>query len=251
MNKSYYFPHDFNARNDPKLIKLMMKYGMQGIGIFWCIVEMLYEQNGNLEVSECETIAFELRIDVNIILDIIENFELFEKKDGKYFSKSVKKRLNKIKQKSESAKKGASKRWKNKALPNNANALDTDSERNTNAMLEQSEGNANKRKEIKGKESKINNSDIDLIRFEIFWDCYDKKVGKPHSIEQWKKLTDEEIATIFGTVKGYVLANEKQFRKDPERYLKYKTFNDEIISNGNNPIPPKYVKREPTKQFKI
>ena len=43
MKDSNYFSHDFGARNDPKLIELQMEMGGQGLAIFWCIVEMLWE----------------------------------------------------------------------------------------------------------------------------------------------------------------------------------------------------------------
>lgn len=59
MSKEY-FSHDYNARSDPKLRKLLMKEGIEGIGVYWCIIEMLYEQEGILPLSECEAIAFEL-----------------------------------------------------------------------------------------------------------------------------------------------------------------------------------------------
>ena len=42
---AYYFPHDSNARNDKRLIKVRMKYGMQGYGIYFGIIEILREQN--------------------------------------------------------------------------------------------------------------------------------------------------------------------------------------------------------------
>lgn len=35
-----YFPHDSNARNDAKILKVRMKYGAEGYGVYfmriWC-----------------------------------------------------------------------------------------------------------------------------------------------------------------------------------------------------------------------
>ena len=42
MKKMYYFQHDYNARNDPKLQALIVEMGVAGIGIYWCLVEMLF-----------------------------------------------------------------------------------------------------------------------------------------------------------------------------------------------------------------
>lgn len=44
---TYYFPHDFNARNDPKLIALRNKFKAVGISIYWTVIEFLHEQEGN------------------------------------------------------------------------------------------------------------------------------------------------------------------------------------------------------------
>ena len=43
---AYYFPHDYNARRDPKLIKLVSEYGPAAGWYYWCTVEYLREQSG-------------------------------------------------------------------------------------------------------------------------------------------------------------------------------------------------------------
>jgi len=48
--KSFYFPHDDNARNDPKIVKMRLKApslgisGAEAVGYYWMTVEMLDEQ---------------------------------------------------------------------------------------------------------------------------------------------------------------------------------------------------------------
>ena len=39
---TFYFSHDYNARNDEKIKMLIRKHGMIGYGVFWAIVEDLY-----------------------------------------------------------------------------------------------------------------------------------------------------------------------------------------------------------------
>lgn len=119
-----YFSHDYNARNDPELVNILMKKKLSGIGLFWCIVEMLYESNGYIMLSECERIAFELRIDKDEINDLISNENLFKTDKKRFWSESVLKRLALRNEKSEKAKRSATIRW------NNANALQTQSESN-------------------------------------------------------------------------------------------------------------------------
>ena len=101
-NMMEYFSHNYYARNDPKMVKLMMRYALLGIGAYWCIVEMLYENGGYILRSEYERISFELHSDYETIKDIIENFELFAFKGEKFYSNTVLRRLKKRQEKSES-----------------------------------------------------------------------------------------------------------------------------------------------------
>ena len=111
MKETYYFSHDYNARNDRKMQRLIMKQGVDGVGIFWCIVEMLYEEGGSMLLSECERIAFELRTDCERINFVLLESELFENDGKTFWSNSVLDRLNKRKEKSVKAKESADKRW--------------------------------------------------------------------------------------------------------------------------------------------
>lgn len=143
MKDGYYFQHDYNARSDKKLVKLSMKYPeCKGVGIYWCIVEMLYEEKGYLLRSEYERISFELRTTYDTIKDVIESFELFVFDDDKFWSESVISRLKLREIKSIKAKESIGKRWEKY-------------ERNTNVLETKNECNTNKEKNNKEKKSKI------------------------------------------------------------------------------------------------
>ena len=50
MKDCYYFPHDSNAKDDPKCAALIREQGMFGYGFYWLIIETLHEQReGKLE----------------------------------------------------------------------------------------------------------------------------------------------------------------------------------------------------------
>jgi len=124
MAEQGYFSHDLHARTDGKLICLQMKEGMAGIGIYWCLVEMLNEDAGYIMLSECERIAFELRTDKETILRVVQSCDLFQNDGEKFWSDSVIRRMNIRLQKSQKARESANLRWVN------ANALRTQSEGN-------------------------------------------------------------------------------------------------------------------------
>jgi hypothetical protein len=140
---TFYFSHDYNARNDEKIKMLIRKHGMMGYGVFWAIVEDLYN-NANALRTDYDGIAYDLRLHSDIIKSVVNDFDLFEI-NGDYFgSSSVQARLDQRNEKSLSARKSASYRWNKK-------------EEDANALRTLSEGNAikeRKGKEIKGKEIK-------------------------------------------------------------------------------------------------
>lgn len=123
--QTYYFSHDYNARSDEKIKKLIKRHGMEGYGIFWSIIEDLYN-NDNDFPADFDDIAYDLREDRNIIRSIICDFDLFILENGRFGSISVQRRLEDMAEKSEKARQKAFKRWR------------SDAETNTNA----SENNA-------------------------------------------------------------------------------------------------------------
>lgn len=140
---AYYFSHDYNARNDKKLVKLKQKYRMTGVGIFWSLVEMMYEEGGQLSVNDIPIIASELRSREDIVREVVDGFDLFKCDGNSFWSESVKRRLDKRLEKSEKAKASASHRWQN------ANGMRTHSDRY-----------AKKGKERKGNKKKINKENV-------------------------------------------------------------------------------------------
>lgn len=156
MKKTYYFQHDYNARNAPKLQAVMIKYGLAGIGAFWCIVEMLYEQDGTLPITSISSIAYTLHADEEMLKNIVCKMDLFECNKKFFWSRSVRKRLGIINEISDIRRKAAEKRWKSskksdaKAMQmqckSNAKAQNNDA----NAMQTECKCNAIKEKEIKG-----------------------------------------------------------------------------------------------------
>jgi hypothetical protein len=141
MSKEY-FSHDYYSRIDPKVKRLRKVHGMMGLGVYWSIVEMLYEQGGRLPISDFETIADELGVDVRIVESIVNNFELFKKKSDKFYSKSGLQRIKIRNEKSIKARGSANLRWGK----NDANALPSQSECNAKKEKKVQKIKANKKK---------------------------------------------------------------------------------------------------------
>lgn len=214
--ETFYFSHDYNARTDPRIKKLLTKMGMSGYGIWWALVEDLYN-NANALPTDYESIAYDLRVDKNTLISVIEDFELFVIEDGFFGNKSIQRRLDERAEKSLKARESATKRW-----DKNANASKVDA----TAMRPACEPNAIKERKVKESKGK----DIN-VAFDVFWDMYDKKVGEKERInKKWEALSNDDRNNIIEYLPLYKLSQpDKKYRKDPATFLNNKSWNDEII----------------------
>ena len=143
MKEVPYFSHDYNARNDLKIIPLLKEMGYEGLGLYWCIVEILYESGGYAPINSLSDIAYSLRTDEEKISPIIYNFGLFQYDGENFWSNSALERLEMRAEKSTKAKELSNKRWNKK--DNNA---DRNADRNAINKVNK-ESKVNKVKEIK------------------------------------------------------------------------------------------------------
>ena len=75
MKETFYFSHDYNVRSDIKIKKLIAKHGYSGYGIFWGIIEDLYN-NANALPLDYFCIASEYKTTENVIDSIINEIHI-------------------------------------------------------------------------------------------------------------------------------------------------------------------------------
>ncbi|MBD1210428.1 MAG: DUF4373 domain-containing protein [Ignavibacteria bacterium] len=142
MKDAYYFQHDANARHDPKLLMLAKECGMEGIGRWWCLVEILREQEDyTFDISErhnLKALKHELNCtsddDLTTFLDELVELCLIRRFEGKIFSHALLNRMGKLdavrRARAEGGKKGGRPRKDEKPYLNHkvtsAYLLDTD-----------------------------------------------------------------------------------------------------------------------------
>ena len=216
MKNTFFFSHDYGARNDPKLQNLLMEHGCEGIGVYWCMVEQMYEQGGQLPLSCCKSIAYTLHVSYEIVQSVINDFLLFDNDGEIFWSESVNLRLNKRAEISEKRREAGKKGWQKtfnneQILSNNEQILVTDTA-NVRQMPSNDEANAEQAKSkclaIKVKESKV-------------------KEIKVNNIEREKKKSDNaKTAKLFTPpsieeVKSYI--SEKNYSIDAEAFVAFYT----------------------------
>lgn len=109
---TFFFPHDHNARGDEKIINLVRTMSWEGYGLYWALIEKLYESGGRI-VSDFDAIAYDLHTDAGKVKSVATKFDLF------FFvgsprclaSKSVDRRLQERRVRVAQAKVAAGARW--------------------------------------------------------------------------------------------------------------------------------------------
>lgn len=113
MKKSY-FRHDYNARNDMKLQSVITKHGAVGIGVYWIIVEMLYQNGGELPLDIARNISVAYFTDFKVVESVINDFDLFENDGNVFWSVRIRQTIDNTKKVSDARKAASRQRWSRK-----------------------------------------------------------------------------------------------------------------------------------------
>jgi len=203
MKETFYFSHDYNARTDSRIKKLLTNLGMLGYGVYWAIIEDLY-QNANALPTDYDSIAYDLHCDVDLIKNVILNYKLFVIDDDTFGSLSVQKRLDKRDEKSNKARESAFKRW-----GNDANALPTHSEPNA---IKESKVKDIKEKEIKEKKKKFIPPTLLEVQSYFKENGYinAEKAFKYYSAADWHDANDKPVKNWKQKMQGVWFKDENK-----------------------------------------
>lgn len=88
----------------------------------------------------------------------------------------------------------------------------------------------------KSKIEKRREENIYTLEFESFWKAYQKPTGKANAFKEWKKLkpSEELIKTIISKATLQAKLVDRQYRKDAERWLRDKRWEDELLTSSVN-----------------
>jgi hypothetical protein len=99
-----YFSHDYNSRNDRKMVAFLKKHKAAGLGVYWTTIEMLHEEGGYMQLDQITFTSIGAPIGCNadfvkkVIEDCINEFQLMKKSDERFTAERVLKNLNKRKE---------------------------------------------------------------------------------------------------------------------------------------------------------
>lgn len=168
---AYFFAHDCNARNDPKILALRSVYGAEGYGVYFMLIEILREQpEYKLSVNKYiwSTLAMQMQVDANRLQDIItdcctefaENGSTLLVNDGEYlYSASLLRRMGKVDDISNLRREAARKRWENQPCK----GADGPGGCKQDANAKQSDAKKRKAKQTKADQSRAEQSKADIF----------------------------------------------------------------------------------------
>lgn len=113
-----WFKHDYNARNDDKLLELRAEMGWKGYGLFFALVEIMCEnEKGYIDGQKIGGLSVGLGVPIDTLQELIEHCLdvglLFVGEDEMLHNSRVDHHVSKMKSFVEAGKKGAKKRWSN------------------------------------------------------------------------------------------------------------------------------------------
>lgn len=82
IKDAFYFSHDSNARFDTKIIKLRAKFGLEGYGFYFCMLEIMRDNTDYVfNMDDIDTLTIQLQLSIEKIKELINfcvQIELFE-----------------------------------------------------------------------------------------------------------------------------------------------------------------------------
>jgi hypothetical protein len=181
-----YLQHDYFSRSTPVLLKIRAKYGMAGLGVYWCLVEKIHECDGQLDY-DVELLAFELGATVEQITGVVE--QAFSIVDGMVTAEWIIDNLTEreaVRHKnSEAGKKSGESRRANSKL----NKLTTDVKQVFNKKATTVE-------EDKGREVKVSEAKISEVKIREAKPSEDIMIQSLSKAERDAKV-DEEFNKLF------------------------------------------------------
>lgn len=111
---AYYFAHDSNAKDDPKITLLIDQLGLEGYGIFWVLIETLRDQpEYKYPLQLLPSLARKYATTFEKIKTVVFSYNLFQvENDVFFYSKSLIERMKPLEKSREQRKNAIESRWR-------------------------------------------------------------------------------------------------------------------------------------------
>ena len=220
MKDAFYFPHDSNAKDDPKCSMLIEQLGLEGYGIYWVLVETLRDQpNYRYPLSMLSIIARKYNTTAEKVRVVVGNYGLFSVTADEFFlSESLCRRMERVESMREANRQKGLKSGEVRRLLAQGKITVVEPELNSGSAVV--EPGMNKRKEIKGKEIKEKKDSSTPKKRTIVDEYHD--LYQAHYNQ--KPLIDGKVAKILNDIAKSIGDNDavsklKMFFADTNEYV--------------------------------
>lgn len=219
---AYWFQHDSNTTDNPKIMRLIVDLKMEGYGMYWVLLEHLRNQpDFKGEMSVLPALAMRNGTALNVCSTVVERYDLFVIKEEVFYSQSLIDRMQGWVKKKKDGRNagiasGASRRNKSKVGSTKLNGGSTTVEQEEKRREEKKENKPKESTSRRGANSVRNSTDDNLTSekqmklsaaetFEIFWERYHEVTGKSKTdkaaaLKKWKStamnLTNHRAAYV-------------------------------------------------------
>jgi hypothetical protein len=108
---SEYINHKISNRSEYVFRKLIERKGAAAYGVYWYILEELYESGGKMLFEEIEPISKVLCVRKDFVVSVIKSFSLFQYDSESFWSDEVIEQIEKRQKIKDKRKEAANKRW--------------------------------------------------------------------------------------------------------------------------------------------
>ena len=108
---SEYINHKVSNRSEYVFRKLIERKGAAAYGVYWYVLEELYESGGRMLFEEIESISNVLCVRKDFVASVIKSFSLFQYDSDSFWSDEVIEQIEKRQKLKEKRKEAANKRW--------------------------------------------------------------------------------------------------------------------------------------------
>lgn len=108
---SEYINHKISNRSEYIFRKLIEKKGAAAYGVYWYVLEELYESGGRMLFEEIESISNALCVRKDFVASVIKSFSLFQYDSDSFWSDEVIEQIEKRQKLRKKRKEAANKRW--------------------------------------------------------------------------------------------------------------------------------------------
>lgn len=108
---SEYIKHNISNRSEYIFRKLIERKGAAAYGVYWYLLEELYESGGRMLFEEIESISNALCVRKDFVASVIKSFSLFQYDSDSFWSDEVIEQIEKRQKIKDKRKEAANKRW--------------------------------------------------------------------------------------------------------------------------------------------